>query len=592
MKKTAWVLAVVMSLSLMLPATGWAETVAEQQDQVESPSGEAFAAETEPEPQPTETLSGGQEALQNVYEQEELVITDTLPEEAWEFEVNNFYLRAFSRGNYAYWRSNKRNPEIAKEVIQDFFNGLSKFKLIKTTDAAPDDIYQFVQLNLNLQYGPSFKDSYDVRLSMQNDILTLQYEYNYRAEDPEGLFEYLSTAQFRPWDMDTKVIYADYNPKAGTIQKRASDEPEKYRLIDQMTFDLAIDESYYETELEEITGGTGNVHCTLTHFWRGYHFFILTLEGSAETREYFFVDYHWQFEQVRDPCFVFNRKNQVVDSQLVSLPSKIGTAQQNIRLYPEKGNNSVKNVRLEYESAGCRKISYSDKNLQVPPPNPVRAENFEYGVVDALETDQTLYDYLFNEKPKVTAATEQQDPTRYKIELRHEYDTHKEDFYIDLATKFNINTSAISTPGWVKEIEADESAEVTFINIASTVNGKYYIDNPAVKIKGADGEKWFWLSSAQFGRAEGELSSELTDNKTILLRMHSVLSFDGFTVIRNMEEYDSLSLRFVFTNDDKRELDYMEIDFNGQRIIKTPAEDINYVGDCKAVYEKWVKGGL
>ena len=187
---------------------------------------------------------------------------------------------------------------------------------------------------------------------------------------------------------------------------------------------------------------------------------------------------------------------------------------------------------------------------------------------------------------------EKQDPTRYKIELRHEYDTHTEDFYIDLATKFNINTSVISTPDWVKHIEADENAEVTFINIASTVNGKYHIDNPAVKIKGADGEKWFWLSSAEYGRLAGDLSSGLTDDRTILLRMRSCLSFDGFTVIRNMEEYDSLSLRFVFTNDDKRELDYMEIDFGGQRVVKTPAEEINYVGDCKAVYEKWMKGGL
>lgn len=187
---------------------------------------------------------------------------------------------------------------------------------------------------------------------------------------------------------------------------------------------------------------------------------------------------------------------------------------------------------------------------------------------------------------------EQQDPTRYKIELRHEYDTHTEDFYIDLATKFNINTSAIGTPDWVKEIEADENAEVTFINIASTVNGKYHIDNPAVKIKGAEGEKWFWLSSAEYGRLAGDLSSDLTDDRTILLRMRSCLSFDGFTVIRNMEEYDSLSLRFVFTDDDKRELDYMEIDFGGQRVVKTPAEQIDYVGDCKAVYEKWMKGGL
>lgn len=170
--------------------------------------------------------------------------------------------------------------------------------------------------------------------------------------------------------------------------------------------------------------------------------------------------------------------------------------------------------------------------------------------------------------------------------------THTEDFYIDLATKFDINTSSVSTPDWVKEIEADESAEVTFINIASTVNGKYYIDNPAVKIKGADGEKWFWLSSAEYGRLAGDLSSGLTDDRTILLRMHSCLSFDGFTVIRNMEEYDSLSIRFVFTDDNKRELDYMEIDFGGQRVVKTPAGEINYVGDCKAVYEKWMKGGL
>ncbi|MBD8947628.1 MAG: hypothetical protein EGR97_09940 [Clostridiales bacterium] len=592
MKKTAWILAVIMSLSLMLPATGWAETDAP----TTQPQGETTSEEappTEQEFQATETPAGGPEAMQHVYEQEELVITDTIPEEAWELDVNNFVLDAFSRSVSSQWLSSARKPRIEKEVIKDFFNGLDKFKLTKTTDAAPEDIYQFAQLNLSLQNSSSSKNGYHVLLSMQNDILTFNHEYNFRAEDPEGLFEHLGRSQFLPRNANTtEVIYTNYNPKAGTIQKRASDEPEKYRLIDRLTFDLAIDESYYETELEEITGGIGNVHGTLTHFWRGYHFFILTLEGSAETREYFYVDHRWQFESSHDPCFVFNRRDQVVDSQLVRLPSKIGTAQQNIRLYPDRENNSLKNVRLEYESAGCREIRYSSKVLQVPPPNPVQAENFEYELIDALETDQTLYDYLFHEKPEITSTPEKQDPTRYKIELRHEYDTHTEDFYIDLATKFNINTSVISTPDWVKEIEADENAEVTFINIASTVNGKYHIDNPAVKIKGADGEKWFWLSSAEYGRLAGDLSSGLTDDRTILLRMRSCLSFDGFTVIRNMEEYDSLSLRFVFTNDDKRELDYMEIDFGGQRVVKTPAEEINYVGDCKAVYEKWMKGGL
>lgn len=427
MKKTAWILAVIMSLSLMLPATGWAETDAPTpQAQGETTSGEAPPTETEQESQATEPPASGPEAMQHVYEQEELVITDTIPEEAWELEVYSFVLKAFSRSISSQEISDLKEPIIEKEVIKDFFNGLGKFKLTKTTDTAPEDIYQFAQLNLSLQSSPSPKDGYHVRLSMQNDILTFNHEYNFRTEDPEGLFEYLGRSQFLPRNANTtEVIYTNYNPKAGTIQKRASDEPEKYRLIDRITFDLAIDESYYDTELEEITGGTGTVHGTLTHFWKGVHFFILTLEGSAETREYFFIDHRWQFAATHDPCFVFNRRDQVVDNQLVTIPSKIGTAQQSIRLYPDRENDSLKNVRLEYDSAGCRKISYGDKNLQVQPPNPVQAENFEYELIDALETDQTLYDYLFHEKPEITSTPEKQDPTRYKIELRHEYDTHR-----------------------------------------------------------------------------------------------------------------------------------------------------------------------
>lgn len=609
MKKTACLLTLIMSLSLMLPAVSWADDGAlpnaetNEQQEIQKSDSPQTAQPEETEPAGQETLEYDPDTWLKIFEQDELIMKDLIPEDVWKWELKTFSLDAFSRNVSAQCVSSAKNPiedQMDKEVVREFWEGLSQFRFMKTTDPAPKDVRQYADVNLSLSNfkNEGFSDHFSVDFILQDDIITFEREYSYRVNDSEGLFQYLSTHLFYPSQGEKEPKVASYyDPAAGTIRDYDDSEAQKYRLIDRMTFDINIDNSYYDTEFEEITGGSGIVHCTLTHFFKGRHYFILTLEGSAETREYFLIESGGQFDIQRNPCFEFFCMNRVADGKMVQTYSHDGLPR--FKIFGDAKDGSIKNVRIEYESNGCREIKKSQKDgkqitIQVTPPNPVQAENFEYKLLDeeALP-DETAYAYLFNDVPPSSGTPEPtQDPTRYKIELRKEYDTHTEDFYIDLATRYRIDTSVIGTPDWVKEIGADESAEVTFINIVTTENGKYHLDNPTIKIKGKDGEKWFWLSAAQTGRVEGDLSSEVDDDRTIWMRLNSCLSFDGFTVIRNMQEYDSISLRFVFTSDEKKELDYMEIDFGGNRVVKTPAEQINYVGDCNAVYEKWMKGGL
>ncbi len=510
------------------------------------------------------------------FDSEILDIKTVIPEIIWDFPTKpSIAVETYSRSIHFNQSNEADNEWIPKEDIQKYINGLSRFTLTKTTeDVYPETFYRHAKLSFGIEfYNPDsvFLDAFVLKLYMRNDVVRIR-RYNeedvyYTVDDPDGFFAYLREAfPEKPRGPVRPSTAPDYLNQPYYIP--GQEEENGIPVVDKMEFDVTVDDSYYDTVIEEIADPGDTIHCTVLQARGGYYFFYLILEGPKKTQKYYFKES--SFDRQRDPRFTFG----------------------NIEIFGKATGGDIKNVELRFRSRGTDTIIHESGSkvydLYLEKPNPLPAKNFEYEAY--VDTSMTMYRYLFNEVPKVTEPEEVQDPTRYKIDLRADYGDNKWDFDINLATKFGIDTSGFKAPDWAKKIGADESAEVTFLNIASYANGKYHLDNPAINIKGDKGDTWFWLNSAELRPDNSFVTPNLNDKKTVLLRFGSCISFNGFTVIRNTVEYETLSVRFVFTDDEKTELDYIEIDFGGSKIVKTDAKDIDYIGDSKAVYEHWIGG--
>lgn len=277
------------------------------------------------------------------------------------------------------------------------------------------------------------------------------------------------------------------------------------------------------------------------------------------------------------PCiYGFDVKDRKYDGTFCTdISSVLGRAAHSVRI-----DRTDDSVTLTY------KPSEYDPWLGTVTPSTLTGQNMKYEVfhtdsryVEKVQSDGTVKTPL----PTI-------DPEHYVTELRAEYDTHTADFFIDLAGHCKANTAAVRAPEWLKEIGGEQSATVDFINICHVENGVYdpdSIDSPMFHITGEKGDKWFFISSSQVGQFPEGVP---LDNKTIYLNFKSCLSFNGTIIVRNTLEYNVLNAYFVFTNDDKTELDYILLEFGAGSRVKIPQKEISYLGDCNKTYEKWKKG--
>ncbi len=395
--------------------------------------------------------------------------------------------------------------------------------------------------------------------------------------------------------------FSNYDPVAGTIQYRRDTEPMPYQLIDRLSFDLTLDTSYRGTDIWNISNIRSEVHCTLTHIWKNYQIFILTLEGVGGKLEYYYI-YDGGFTSFAEKhSFMdFFTINPIIDGDFYQILNYYSNNPLGVfKIYGQGDGKTFTDVQFSFEKNGIQ-----SKRID--------AEKVKYEIItnDPDDLSSTIYAYLTNEKPKVTLnqetekeeQKEQAEPqpvealgnNLYQTKLRKKTADTDLDFYIDLVTRFTLNTSDLQATDWMEELGAEKSAEVTFINIVTTHNGKDNLNYPMVKIKGHKGERWFRLSSVMFQDEEGIIiqGTKPVGENAVRMYLNSCVSFDGLTIISNDKEYETISVRLVYTDENKRELKAMEVDFDDTQTLIQSSENMNHIGDSQQVFERWSKGGI
>ena len=497
------------------------------------------------------------------------------------------------------------------EMYRMLLTKLGEISLQKTTRKPSTDSDQnriYSEFGLNFFTNHDVGESYlTVSLWFEDDIVTIGYELKdlsgktivhvadqtYIPNNIKTFKNYLTA--FPSWkDIESfgqkKVQYDQYDPEKKVIhQPKGKGSFLNAWVSDRLSFNVTLDATYENTVLEDIAGANGPLQVTVeylrlleTSFGREHYYglTIATVKGSRGEMQFFnALGDNYNYTTGKPYVYVFDVKDRKYDGTFCTdISSVLGRAAHSVRI-----DRTDDRVTLTYKPS-----EYSPW-LGTVTPSTLTGQNMKYEVfqtdsryVEKIQSDGTVKTPL----PTI-------DPEHYVTELRAEYDTHTADFFIDLAGHCKANTAAVRAPEWLKEIGGEESATVDFINICHTENGVYdpdSVDSPMFHITGEKGDKWFFISSGQVGQLPDGLGIVPLDNKTIYLSFHSCLSFNGTTIVRNSLEYDVLNTYFVFTNDDKTELDYILLEFGAGSRVKIPQKEISYLGDCNKTYEKWKMG--
>ncbi len=611
---------------------------AEETAAPEAPTESAPPTETAAPTKPTEAENAAFDAFLNtipkdIFERDTLTLRDLIPDDDFLWKYFNLGEEKYHpltesgrdnrNGGYynaKYPREERPSSEnenskirystVDKEYFWRFMQNVNRFELKKSNKKIdnpmsksplelfvrfctnPDEITKGGFMYLSLDYHDGLLYIHYAVQNSRGEALLGASGVVYAVNNTEAfnaalLKEYIDRYTESRKKYSTKtVVYDNYNPTEGTIQHypsgkggRLSPRQNKATLIDRISFTVTLDDTYADTLLRELAGDGDTLRISVDNIFVGNYLLLLTISGNGGTKQLYKV--------IRE----FNYSMVFADHQIFFLSEwyENGEFFFQDRPYHSRVDQIFINCRLKSCKVGYKRVG---AHLENALPTTLNGTDIQYELINDRGKDSSLLALDKDKADYATTATPQptQDPKRDKTELRAEYDTHTADFFIDLAGHCKANTAAVRAPEWLKEIGGEESATVDFINICHTENGVYdpdSVDSPMFHITGEKGDKWFFITSSQIGQFPEGVP---LDNKTIYIKFMSCLSFNGTTIVRNMLEYDVLNTYFVFTNDDKTELDYILLEFGAGSRVKIPQKEISYLGDCNKTYEKWKKG--
>jgi len=350
-------------------------------------------------------------------------------------------------------------------------------------------------------------------------------------------------------------IYTDY---------RGQRQSETYIMTDSIDFTFAAPAEYdnkviYEVALagEEITARYEKYKNKNARNKFYHHLILSGSKGMVELRINEYTSFDGQQE-----LYSYNFPISFINNQRVEGDAYVEYA---------GGKHGQTKVKLIFAGGELEQVRFDDKivcgNLVYK--NYSGESSLSDRYIEKTEEDKEA---MIKEQQESAQDVPAQDPERYVSTYKGtRNDGRVLDYTINFIAELPIDFSGVSKAYWFKEL--GEDVTVTLVGMNYTIDGKSFSNGTMVRFKGSNGELWFKISESQWS---GRKSS-------VTHRYHSLISFDGTTAVQNTLEYDVVQLEVFFEGEDM-ELAKIAVKAGGST-ASIDAENINYIGGGKAVYE-------
>ncbi len=520
----------------------------------------------------------------------------------WKNFYRNIYTRMWSYGN------RYEEPEISKTDKDKIADGLiniydyvsqngtqidvNEYASGKDNDTGTTDYHMWLQTDKVGRTTETDEEVADIIIKLYNNycefnIIYWNKSFNgffkgvklfdyYYIENPKEFMDYvLSMADVFGIQTNDEIVYK-YGVELDFDAKTVNGKP--YKIVDCVSFEADIDDSFYDTFLEQIASPNSTVSCELELVrWDTTNWIFFNIEGDRGKKVYctqpgyswecnwieFYIDdaylYDGHLVSTNEPKFYIKIEGVTNKDGKIDLTLTVNLGQ--IGDLPTK----IVSKNLTYQSFIDENTSIWDKNRNL-------------GGLFSLTREKMAEE---NEKIKEQMSQEI-DYENYVNYLRKKDEDGNviSDYYVHFIAQVELSINSNILPNWYNKL--GDNVTATVIGITQVVRNTEHV-NSMILFKGDDGEKWFTNSSIipSLAMTMGKYTSD--EDLSINCTYSELKSFDGEKTVRNTVEYEQMSFEFKYKNDGYLTPD--GIDFKiGPKSQHFDEDDIKYIGGGKLSY--------
>lgn len=406
-----------------------------------------------------------------------------------------------------------------------------------------------------------------------NVILT--YCDYYYIENPAQFMDYvLSMADVFGIQANDETEYK-YGAEYDFDKKLINGNP--YQVVDCVSFEADIDDSFYDTFIEEIASPNSTINCTMELIRFGTsNRVLLKMDGDRDERTYYMrPDYTWYSNSIMFYTNSYIYKNRVVTTNQPMFYIKVeGVTDEdgNIDLTLTVNLGQIGDLPTKIVSKNLKYESFIDEDTSI------WDKNRNLGGLFSLTREK-----MAEENKKIEEQMSQEiDYENYVNYLRKKDEDGNviSDYFVHFIAQVELSIKSNILPDWYNKL--GDNVTATIIGITKIIRNNERVDS-MILFKGDKGEKWFTNSSIIPSSAMTMMKYTSDEDLSINCTYSELKSFDGEKTVRNTIEYEQMSFEFKYKNDGYLTPD--GIDFKiGPKSQHFDEQDIKYIGGGKLSY--------
>ncbi len=369
-----------------------------------------------------------------------------------------------------------------------------------------------------------------------------------------------------------------------TSRFASKEQLKKMPIGDKMKFSFTVLPEYKGVITHEVANVGETVKCELEHLINGNteDIYILTMSGSRGEAKFWYNEYRsWggsQTGNVQPMYFSFGWR--IIDGdQVYCKYSDEKMRWPNMYIVSEFGGGKLTSVKFAFNMPLVHlvngKIHLTDQREQAIEN---AAECFDTDYIVYSDEENSLADnFADRDKEQLIEDalaeaekydSEEQDPERYVTLVKG---VSKSGRMFDYTVSFvaEMELDSVKNPSaWYSKL--GDNVKFALVGLTETVDGDKRGDNILLRFSGDKGEKWFRRSR------EGWKTDE---DGTITMEgsYKSLISFDGYEMIRNTLEYEVVNMDLKFSTPD--DMFYsIDVDVDGRK-LHFDTSKIKYIGE-------------
>lgn len=302
----------------------------------------------------------------------------------------------------------------------------------------------------------------------------------------------LSGAANNNWNEDEEIWTINYDKKTLSI----GSQKEEYDVKEKLEFDVKLDSSYEDTILTEIGKKGEKIHATIELLFTGTQYYILTLEGSRGSKQFYHEEKSYGFSGSTNHNLPFETIEVVNDNKMMYLNNS-DTKWDFIYINGDASDGELE-IELEYDY-------YSNQGSvkRIEAPNILKATNVKYsyyGDEKYLDSGRNMFtlfrlpdkeEYItqVQQEMKEESEKETQNPERVITKYKGIDDDMMLGYYINFIAEIPLDFSNGFTPDWYDNLGSNVTA--TLIGFTGTIDGEDDRHFTMMKLSGDKGDMWF-----------------------------------------------------------------------------------------------------